>query len=263
MTRPLLLTAALGIVASIACFAIAFSLGGFKMHDWLIHLDDGGYSGPRVFGGGPTVTRNLTWTGGDALTLAAPADVVFTQGPDAKVTVTGPQGTADALELDDGRLRLRHGVHHAGRLQITVTAPGVHEFTVAGSGDMRLEGLDQDSVAIKIFGSGDITAKGKARDLEVNIAGSGDAALGDLAVDNADVHIAGSGDATVAPRERADTKIAGSGDVTLVTEPHSLDTNVMGSGHVVHRAQAAPAAPAAPSAPAAPPPPAAPAAEKI
>ena len=178
-------------------------------------------------------------------------------------TVTGPQGTADALELDDGRLRLRHGVHHAGRLQITVTAPGVHEFTVAGSGDMRLEGLDQDSVAIKIFGSGDITAKGKARDLEVNIAGSGDAALGDLAVDNADVHIAGSGDATVAPRERADTKIAGSGDVTLVTEPHSLDTNVMGSGHVVHRAQAAPAAPAAPSAPAAPPPPAAPAAEKI
>ena len=249
MTRPLLITAALGLVAAFACFLAAWTLGGGSLNHWILDIDsDEVLSGHPGAGGGPIVTRTLAWPGGDALTLALPADVTFTQGPDAKVVVTGPQGAANALELEDGKLTLNRPVHTAGRLKIAVTAPGVRSFNLMGSGDMRLDGLDQDGIDIRVLGSGDVHALGKAHRLDLNIAGSGDARLGELTVDSAEVHIAGSGDATVAPKDRLEANILGSGDVTLATDPGRVESNVVGSGRVIRPAR--PVTPAAPAPPA-------------
>ncbi|MEI9902925.1 MAG: hypothetical protein WDN06_02290 [Asticcacaulis sp.] len=52
----------------------------------------------------PSVSRDLTWDGGDTLVLDVPADVTFTQGKTASVTVTGPSSLVDRVRLSDGRL---------------------------------------------------------------------------------------------------------------------------------------------------------------
>lgn len=265
MTRPILLTAALGFVACIACFVIAFALGGFSWKHWLIEFDTD-HKAARHFidGGGPTVTRALTWTGGKQLILAAPVDVVFTQGPDAKVDVTGPKGSAEAIQLIDGSISLRGGISNLGGVRVAVTAPDVREFVLAGSGELRLEGLDQDKASVTIAGSGDVEGRGKVRDLEVNIVGSGDANLGKLMAQVAQVNIAGSGDAVVAARDRVEATVAGSGDIRLENEPRELQSHVMGSGDIVHLNHPSPAvAPSAPLAPKLPVPPKPPAPKPV
>ena len=101
MTRPLLLTAALGLVASIACFAVAWGLGGFHWRHGITLDTD------HVFDGGPTITRDLAWSGGDTLSLAAPADLTFTQGPTTRITVTGPKGAAATRSISPARVFTR------------------------------------------------------------------------------------------------------------------------------------------------------------
>ena len=259
MTRPLLLTAAFGFVVAIVCFASAAALGPIGWENWSFH--DGGHGfhrhgwrhwhgwGPEVSGEGPQTSRDLVWSGTDSLTVDAPAEVTYTQGPVAHLTVSGPQGMVDHLVADDGILRFDAPVYGDGRLKIVLVAPSVRDFTLDGSGRLTIAGFDQDRMELNIRGSADVVAAGKARDVELNIAGSGSGDLGGLATEAAEVRIAGSGDATIAPRRRAEVKIAGSGDVTLVTEPHSVDSNVVGSGQVIHRAPPPPAAPAAPAKP--------------
>jgi len=117
-------------------------------------------------------------------------------------------------------------------VKIVVTAPNINSFNVEGSASVLLRDYDQDTLSIDISGSGEVTATGRTRALEVDISGSGDADLGALAAIDANIAIAGSGDAVVAPTGRADISIAGSGDVVLNTRPATVNQQVSGSGEV-------------------------------
>jgi hypothetical protein len=130
-------------------------------------------------------------------------------------------------------------VRGSGRILAGGTADEV-DVEIAGSGEAEFNGIVARQIEIAIFGSGEVLGTGTADTLEVSIAGSGDATLGGLNVGRVEVNIAGSGDATVAPRDQAEVNIAGSGDVSFVTQPQRLETNIAGSGKIVH----APATPA-------------------
>jgi hypothetical protein len=252
LTRPLILTAGLGLLVSIASCSIAGALGGFHVADWHERMWGDGWRGLAVNGDGPTVTRELTWPGGHELAIQIPASVTFTQGPAAKVTVTGPQGTVEHVEFHDGDLRFDRRIHDEGPIQVTITAPDVREFSVMGSGDLDLHNIDQDHVELHIFGSGDVAAEGRVREVELDVAGSGRADLSKLPTDNAEVNVAGSGRTVIAPKERAELNVAGSGEVVLTTRPRTVETHIMGSGRVTQAAPETAPAPAAPATPAAP-----------
>jgi hypothetical protein len=107
-------------------------------------------------------------------------------------------------------------------------------FTINGSADMTLAGIDQPRLQIRTNGSGDVTASGKTDDLEYSVAGSGDGHFEALEAGNVSISVAGSGDADVAPKGRLDVKIAGSGKVTLHSEPQQIETHIAGSGRIIH-----------------------------
>ena len=117
-------------------------------------------------------------------------------------------------------------------MKIVVTAPKINNFNLEGSANLMLRDYDQDTLAIDISGSGEVTAMGRAGALEVDISGSGDADLAALATTDANIAIAGSGDAVVAPTGRADISISGSGDTVLTTRPATVNQNISGSGEV-------------------------------
>lgn len=259
MIRTLFIIAAAGLVLATASLGGAFALGGRDMerHGWSWTFKDEDGDTVRFqredVARGPEVTRQIAWTGGDALTVDLSADVDYVQGDTAGVTVTGPADLVEKVRLVDGRLTWvsddRDGPNHEtvvfgrnrdGRgiwahseaVRIVVTAPNVKTFNLEGSADLTLRDYDQDTLAIDISGSGEVSANGRVRTLELDISGSGDADLSGLTATDANVAIAGSGDARVAPTGRADISISGSGDVDVTTRPATLNQNVSGSGEV-------------------------------
>ncbi|MBI1684820.1 GIN domain-containing protein [Caulobacter hibisci] len=263
MIRNLTIIAVASFVLAVACLGTAFAIGGreiVKRGGWTIpaniHFniedDDGNVTVRRngavtIEDHGPNTTRQIAWTGAEALRIDLPARVIYTQGDKAGVTVEGPQGlvrrvvlTGDRLHLDgDGEGRgfrfdadgLR-AFSDADDLVIRVSAPSVKTFVLNGSGQLDIQSYDQPSLSLALNGSGEAYATGKVKALDLQIAGSGEAELSALNVTDAKVEIAGSGEAKLGPTGEADVQIAGSGDVTLTERPARLSKSIAGSGEV-------------------------------
>ncbi len=257
MTRSLLLIAGFAFVACLVSFAVVLALGPVNFGDWDWDGDHGRRGRETIQATGPTITRELPWSGDDELSITIPATVTYVQGPENKVVVTGPQTAVENLYIDDGRFRFHRRVRGIQGLEITVTASGVREFHMAGSQRLTITGYDQDDLDVHMAGSGDVVGSGRTRRVEVHIAGSGDIDLGAVATDDAEVRIAGSGNSVLSPKDRAEIHIAGSGDVTLTTRPNHLEQHIAGSGRIVQGEErsAPPLLPAVPTAPVLPEPP--------
>ena len=254
MIRTLLIIAGSALVLAIASLTGAAGLaardldrnGGswtFRDGDDLIRIEN--VTGDR----GPSVTRNVAWTGGDRLSIDLPADVTYVQGPEAGVVITGSSSLVDRIQVRDGRITAdgpdeitvrwwAGGVsawNDRENLKIVVTAPAVTRFDLSGSQSLSIRAYDQPTLSIDISGSGDVAATGKTTTLDLDIAGSGEADLSELATTDASVAISGSGEARVAPTGTARLSIAGSGDITLTTRPAKVQSSVSGSGDIHER----------------------------
>ncbi|WP_165190679.1 GIN domain-containing protein [Caulobacter soli] len=262
MIRNLTIVAVASFVLCVGCFAGAFALGGRDIikngwnfpADWNIDISDDNdriHVGPgstRV-DNGETTTRQIVWSGGDALQVDVPAEVIFTQaapGAGGSVKVTGPQRLVDQVTVQNGRIALRdeaggtisfhgHGMHvsrDSDQLSVEIVAPGVRSFTLNGSGDLYLKAYDQPDVVFEINGSGNVEAQGKTKKVDLRVSGSGEADLRSLDTGDAKIALAGSGEAHVAPHGAAEVDVAGSGDVYLTSKPTVLTSSVAGSGEV-------------------------------
>ncbi|MBO9558254.1 MAG: DUF2807 domain-containing protein [Caulobacter sp.] len=264
MIRNLTIVAVASFVLCLGCFAGAFALGGPKLlehgwnfpADWNINVsDDGEHVDVRRIENGTLTTvskgehrtRDIPWTGAHELQIDLPAQVIFTQGSEPRITVSGSQGAVDRVAVMGGRIFLagsgeghsvrvdRDGVRvldNLDNLTIEIVAPDVRSFTVNGSGDLHLKGYDQADLALEINGSGNVDAEGKAKKVDLRVAGSGEADLRSLDTGDAKIALAGSGEAHVAPHGAAEVDVAGSGDVYLTSKPTVLSSNVAGSGEV-------------------------------
>ena len=257
MIRNLTIVAVASFVLALGCFAGAFALGGrdIAKHgwnfpaDWNIEVSDDNdhvhvRSGGHDDDDGETATRDVAWSGADAVQIDLPAEVIFTQaaaGAGASVKVTGPKALVDRVIMENDRIALRdddggtisiHSRHDSDQLSVEIVAPGVRSFTVNGSGDLHLKAYDQPDLVLEINGSGGVDAEGKARKVELRVSGSGEADLRSLDTGDATIALAGSGEARVAPHGSAQVDVAGSGDVYLTSKPTVLSSNVAGSGEV-------------------------------
>lgn len=234
MVRPLLITAAAGLVLMLVCFAGAAALGGpeLRNYDWFI--SDNHFE--RIERG-PRAERRLEWDGTDTLTLAASVDVTFFQSDTPSVTAVGPANLLERLTLTDGRLDIEHGERSGvftgtDRIEVRIAAPDVSRFVIEGSGDLELNAIDRETLDIRISGSGDVSGHGRTGALALVIEGSGEADLRDLAATSATVRIDGSGEADVRADETVDVEINGSGDVELHGRPGRVTQEISGSGEV-------------------------------
>lgn len=246
MVRTLLIIAAAGFVLMLISFGGAAALGGPELFrgGWVLDTDNwnmGERDGPGVGWSGPPAEAELEWTGTDTLTIAVPADVTFTQGAVAGVHVRGPREAIERLTFEDGRLAFRdeeRGDDHVvilGRhegLEVTITAPDVSRFVLEGQGDLDLNGVDLENLAILVEGAGDITANGRAAALALTIAGAGDGDLEDLAVQTAEISIDGAGEVDLNVTDQAHVVINGAGDVDFLQRPARLTQEINGIGSV-------------------------------
>jgi hypothetical protein len=259
MIRVLILIAATGFLVSVIALSSAFAIVGpdaishgawsFGRHnDWNWDDDDHGRPGRNwTSGSGPQTTREIAWSGGDLLEIDVPADVRFTQAPGpGKLVITGPQGSVERVEVEDGRIHFDRRVHNGGRMTIVMSAPDVSRFDIGGANRLTIEGYSKDRLEVELSGSSEVTAKGVAKTVELDIGGSGEADLGGVAAEGADVDISGSGEAIIAPKDWATLDISGSGEVHLLTNPPRLETDISGSGRIRQGQRPASVAPSPP-----------------
>jgi hypothetical protein len=245
MIRTLVLIAGAGFVLCVACLAGAAALGWHDFHHWrhwYVRFDEGHHhegvidrdaSNATVSTGAPA-TRDIAWSGGDALDIDLPGDVQFTQAPGpGKITVTGPADVIGHVVVSGSHLQLDDGGDDSGPLKVVITAPDVRRFSISGADTLAINNFDQDELDLDVSGDGAVTAKGKARSTRIDISGDSQVDFAGLAVESAEASISGSGRAAIAPVASADLHISGAGEIDLLTHPAQLSSDVSGTGRIL------------------------------
>lgn len=206
-----------------------------------------------------------------AVTLQVYGELVLRQGSQPQLRIVGDpelvakahaESRGDTVELTLGRdwiERIASGFAMLGNrtLRYELTLPSLRRLEVAGRGRLDLEGLEAESLVVKVSGLADGTLRGLALDeLDVEVAGraeltlagqvarqrlriSGSAELDafELASDEAEVRISGHGEANVAVARSLHARIAGYGHISYDGDP-TVDQSVSGGGSVRRRAAA-------------------------
>ncbi len=202
--------------------------------------------------------RSFAVTGFDAVSLDGSDDVEVVTGPAFAVSATGPQAVLDRLNVRVEGTGLKidrkaeSGWNWSGKgAMIRVTLPVIKAAAVAGSGNMRIDrvenpsfsadvtgsgdmsiaGIKVDSLTAGVMGSGDMTLSGSAAQATVSVAGSGTVDADSFTVTNAMVAVKGSGDASLRVTGQASGSVAGSGSVSIMGTSNCAISKA-GSGEV-------------------------------
>jgi len=179
-------------------------------------------------------TVDLEWQGGEAIRVDVPARVYYQPGPKAQASVSGEAELVSHVRMHDGKLTWDTVVNclPADDLVVRITGPAVTAWTLSGSGELELSGIEQDELRITMRGSGTVNASGETHMASLDAAGSGRANLSRLDAQHAKARIRGSGRADLAAREDADIFISGSAVVTLHGAGARVQSQVSGSGQI-------------------------------
>lgn len=167
-----------------------------------------------------TTTQSRSVDAFESIDVSGSVDVDVEVGPTLSVEVeASPKIIEDIQTVVEGgtlQVRLARGVHvNAGRMLVRVTVPSLEGVSVSGSGDIEVDGLDEDSLSIAVTGSGDVEASGKAESVSFSVSGSGDIGARTLEVETATVQLRGSGDVRLSATKTVTGSIVGNGDVSV------------------------------------------------
>ena len=176
---------------------------------------------------------------------------VRAEGPSAELDKLKIEKIGDTLRVGRVNGSGFHWGGSHKSVTIYVTMPRIVEAAIAGSGSMNVDRVDGQSFKggsegsgdldvaslnvqagdFSIAGSGGMRLKGSSKHLKIAIAGSGDVDAGGVKAEGADVSVAGSGGVRADVTGPAQVSVMGSGDVDLGSGA-KCTTSKMGSGDV-------------------------------
>lgn len=245
--RTVLITAIITAVLGGACVAVLLV----------------GWDRSKIEGSGTVVTEDRAVSGITGLrSEGGDYRIVVTTGTEESLAITADDNIVEELttEVDDGILEIHWGDRgDLASLLIFPTDPVLIELTVtqlsqiesAGSGEIVVDGISGDALAVEIEGSGgvtlsnlavatlsadiegsgDLAADGRADDLQLEIAGSGRILAQNLSARTGTVDVDGSGDIELQVADTLDVQIDGSGNVDYLGDP-AITESISGSGRI-------------------------------
>lgn len=191
------------------------------------------------------------------LDSSVPFDVIWQAGPRARLHAEGDpellehlliENSAGVLKLSTRKSWLSWSVGPR-KLKISVTSPALVDVRLAGSGDLKVQGVRgaEFSASLKgsgdivlndvqatvlnaeLAGSGDLSAAGTVDGVSARLKGSGDIRFADLKAKVAGANLAGSGDVRLWASEKVILRCGGSGDITVGGAPRVRDVSRHGS----------------------------------
>lgn len=214
--------------------------------------------------GVPLAELQMEGAAPDSLSIAAPDQVIVTEGETLDITIEGSDEAAADLRFDlDGNdlaIYRESGWDNSEATTIRITMPAPRDINIGGSGSVEtavmgseasiniggsgsvnVAAFEATTLDVNIGGSGEVSGAGSVEKLELVIGGSGDVKFGDVQVGDAEVTIGGSGDVAFASDGRVEATIAGSGEVNVVGDA-TCELNSFGSGDLNCAPRSEPAA---------------------
>ena len=218
-----------------------------------------GFEG-SIPGSGTIETEKRQVSGFDAIALEYPAEITVVQGKSESISIEADDNLLPQIltKVRDGTLQIesserdwRERVNPSEPVQITITVVDLNQvyfssagqmfienleteslaLSVSGAGDIELTDLDVDSLEFNLSGAGNVYAEGIADELHLRISGFGSFSGVDLKTQNASVRISGAGSATVWVENDLDASISGAGSVNYYGNP-DVSKSVSGVGSV-------------------------------
>ena len=166
------------------------------------------------------VTKEIKVNNFNKITVTGSPTVVYTQrSGKPEVTVYTSDNIAEVLDIHvtNGTLYVgfKKGVSVSYRkLDIRVSSPGLN---------LVLKRLASTSVEASVAGSGDLVLDGQAEEAQYSVAGSGDLNAFGLEAKSVNASVAGSGDITCHATDYLKARTTGSGSIGYKGKPKELD----------------------------------------
>lgn len=117
-------------------------------------------------------------------------------------------------------------------ITVNITVPDIETLTAAGSNNISISNIDNQSMVIRIDGSGNFHAVGKTKQFDAQLSGSNDINAKNLRSENTQISIDGSGNATVHADNELEVNINGVGDIIYHGNPKKITKNISGVGDI-------------------------------
>jgi hypothetical protein len=216
---------------------------------------------PKSFASGNIVTKEIPVTEYSIISSAFPCDLVYEQkDAPAYLKVEVDENLLDKIgvSVKDStlQLQLQEGISFSFNSKKAVVYTNSKELKLlamtgsgdtylkglikskrmdlrlSGSGDIKVDNLDCETLSLSVSGSGDAQIEGKAIAAAYNMNGSGDIQARDFVVDNLRVYLSGSGNAKVHATKYVYANLNGSGDIRYTGKPEKVEKDINGSGSV-------------------------------
>lgn len=194
--------------------------------------------GNGVRGSGTPATESRAVESFSSVVVIASGTVLIDVDGTEAVTITADDNLLPLLStaVAGDRLELRptESISPSREIEYRIDASSLDEVAIRGSGDITASPVESAGFRVVISGSGEVTLRGTADDLEVEISGSGSYRGADLVAATGSVDISGSGSAVMNVTDQLDISISGSGEVEYIGTP-ALSQSISGSGEVTSR----------------------------
>jgi hypothetical protein len=181
-------------------------------------------------------TKTVAVAAFSGISINAPAKIKFVKSEKSDVVVEAGATVLEHLKTtvaDDTLSIDLEGVNVAtGPIVMTIHGPGFSSLTLASSGSFSASDLAEQSMEVRLSGSGTISLSGTAKALKLDLAGSGDIFAKDLHASDLKINLVGSGDIQAKTDLSVDATLIGSGDIDIFGIPLSKKISKTGSGDI-------------------------------
>lgn len=210
-----------------------------------------------VIGSGNSITEDRPIEGVQGVVLSFVGDLRITQGEEEKLVITADDNVMPLIttEVNDGILTIGSkstlGMQATTALRYDLTVRDLDSVRLAGAGNLSMDGLEADDLALAITGAGNMSMQnvdvdsldvalnglgslevsGKAGRQEIGLTGSGNYSGGELQSGVAEVTLAGLGSITLWVTEKLDATISGAGNIEYYGDP-TVTKQITGLGSI-------------------------------
>ena len=192
-----------------------------------------------VQGSGIEATQTRSVPPFTSVDMAGTSRIDIRVGDAQKVVVHADDNLLDLVttEVRHGRLVVDNSGDFTTRTPMTVdvTVPELDALALSGSGIVTAEGVDAESLDVRVPGVGVLVVSGTVDRLDAGLAGSGDVQLQDLIAREVTATVSGSGRLQVQATHSLDALVSGSGAIFYTGGPSSVSRDVTGTGAIVRQ----------------------------
>ena len=107
-----------------------------------------------------------------------------------------------------------------------------HALTLAGNGNIVVDGIAAESLEVDLPGNGTLTGSGTATRLQVTVSGSGVARFTELVANKVQASVSGSGSIFLTATKSLRASVSGSGAILYTGDPQDVTRSITGSGGI-------------------------------